>query len=98
MSRSGSAAAAKDAHAERGRFAREEREVFRRRFRINDTVAFALRKSSVGHAADAKIIHGSQLLQNRQKRLRAERAVGTDDLDILVFQLRGGIGGTNIAV
>src|SRR5882724_5486114 len=98
MRRRGSAAAAKNAHAERGRFAREEREVFRRGFWINDAVAFALRESCVGHAANAKIIHGGQLLQNRQKRLRAERAVRADDLDILVFQLRRGIGGTNIAV
>src|SRR6266850_2237215 len=91
MRRRGSAAAAKNAHAERSRFAREESEVFRRGSRINDAVAFALRKSCVGHAADAKIIHGGQLLQNWQKWLRAERAVSADDLDILVFQLCRGI-------
>jgi len=50
------------------------------------------------HAADTKIINGGKLLKNPQKRLRAERAVRADHLNILVFQLRRGIGGADIAV
>src|SRR2546429_3408665 len=34
-------------------FASEKRKIFRRRFWINDTVAFAFGKTGVGHAADA---------------------------------------------
>src|SRR6267143_552473 len=49
-------------------------------------------------AADAKIINGGKLLKNPQKRLRAERAVRADHLNILVFQLRRGIGGADVAV
>src|SRR6267378_2341319 len=36
--------------------------------------------------------------QHPQKRLRAERAVRADHLNILVFQLRRGFGGADVAV
>src|ERR1700731_1093183 len=91
-------AAAEKAHAERRRFAREEGEIFRRGFRIDDAVALAFGEAGVGHAADTKIVHGGKLLQNRQKRLRTQRAIRADHLNVLVFQLRRGIRGADIAV
>src|SRR6266705_3552837 len=98
MSRGGAAAAAQNAHAQRGRFAREERKIFRGRFRIDDAVAFTLGEARVGHAADTKVVDGGKLLQNRQQRLRAKRAIRADHLNILVFQLHRGIRRTDIAV
>src|SRR6267143_5279360 len=98
MRRCRAAATAEHAHAERGGFARKEREIFRRRFWIYDAVAFALGKTGVGHAADTKTINSGELLQNREKRLRAKRAIRADHLDIFVFQLRRGIGGPDVAV
>ncbi len=92
------AAAAEHPHPECSCFPREERKIFGRRFRINDAVAFALGKSGVGHAADAKAVNGGKLLQNRKKRLRAKRAIRADHLDVFAFQLRRGIGGADIAV
>src|SRR5260370_686597 len=93
-----SAATAENAHAERGRFAREERKIFRRRFRINDAIALALGKSGIGHGADANVIDRSQLRENWQKRLGAKRAIRADHLDVFVFQLRCGIRGADITV
>src|SRR5260370_9844238 len=93
-----SAATTENAHAERGRFACEKRKIFRRRFRINDAVALALGKSGIGHGADANVIDCSQLRENWQKRLRSERAIRANHLDVFVFQLRRGIGGANVTV
>src|SRR6266481_7142035 len=98
MSGRRAATAAKKAHAERGRFAREKRKVFRRRFWINDAVAFALGKTGVGHAADTNIIDRGKLREDGQKGLRAQRAIRTDHLYVLAFQLRGRIGGADVAV
>src|SRR6266571_5311566 len=98
MSRGGAAAATQNAHAQRGRFARKERKIFRGRFRIDDAVAFTLGEARVGHGADAKVVDGGKLLQNRQQCLRAQRAIRADHLNILVFQLRRGIRRTDIAV
>src|SRR6266481_3640619 len=96
--RRGATAAAEKAHAERRRFARKEREIFRRGFRIDDAVALAFGEAGVGHAADTEIVHSGKFLQNRQKRLWAKRAIRADHLNILVFQLRCGIRGADIAV
>src|SRR5713226_915129 len=93
-----SAATAENAHAERGGFAREERKIFRRGFRINDAIAFTLGKSGIGHCADANVIDRSQLRENWQKRLGAKRAIRADHLDVFVFQLRRGIRGADITV
>src|SRR6266705_1125656 len=98
MSRGGAAAAAQNAHAQRGRFAREERKIFRGRFRIDDAVAFTLGEARVGHGADTKIVDGGKLLQNRQQRLRAQCEIRADHLNILVLQLHRGIRRTDIAV
>src|SRR5437016_5686174 len=96
--RRGATAAAEKAHAERRRFAREKREIFRRGFRIDDAVALAFGEAGVGHAADTEIVHGGKLLQYRQQRLRTKRAIRADHLNILVFQLRRGIRGADITV
>ena len=97
MRRRRSAAAAQNAHAHRRGFAREQRKIFRRRLGINDAIAFALGKAGIGHAADAHVRDTGQFLQDGQKRLRAESAIGADYLDVFIFQLRGGVGGTQIA-
>ena len=92
------AAAAENAHAEGGGFAREQRKIFRRRFRINDAVAFALGESGVGHAADAHVVDaGKFAAESASSDLRTERAVRADDLDVFIFELRGGIGRAQIA-
>ena len=96
--RGGAAAAAENAHAERGRFAREERKIFGRRFRVNDAVAFAFRKAGVGHSADAQILDPGEFFENRKQRLRPEGAVRADHLDICTLQLCGGVGRAQIAV
>ena len=88
----GAAAAAENAHAESGGFASEKREIFRRGFRIDDAVAFALRKTGVGHAADAEVVDFGKLTQDFEQGLRAESAVGADDLNVFCFELSGGIG------
>src|SRR5580692_106455 len=92
------AAAAENAHTERGRFAGKEREIFRRRLGIDDAVAFALRKAGVRHAADAKAVDFGQLAQDFEQWLRAEGAVRADDLHVFCFELRGGTRGAEIAV
>src|SRR6202521_5544481 len=96
--RRGATAAAEKAHAERRRLAREKREIFRRGFRIDDAIALAFGEAGVGHAAYTEIVHSGKLLQNRQQRLRTKRAIRADHLNILVFQLRRGIRGADIAV
>src|SRR5713101_4094319 len=93
-----SSATAENAHAERGGFACEERKIFRRRFRINDAIALALGKSGIRHGADANVIDCSQLRENGQKRLRSERAIRANHLDVFVFQLCGGIRGADVTV
>ncbi len=94
----GAAAAAENANTERGRFASELRKIFRRGFRVNDAVAFALGESRVGHAADANVIDAGKLAKNRKQRLRTQRAVRADDLHVFRFELRGRIGRAQIAV
>ena len=79
------AAAAQNARAHGGGFAREKRKIFRRRTRIDDAVAYALGKAGIGHAADADVRDSGQFLQNRQQGLRAERAVRADDLHIFML-------------
>src|SRR5258705_4841086 len=98
MSGRRAATSAKNAHAERGRFAREKRKIFRGGFWINDAVAFALGKTGVGHAADTNIIDRGKLREDGQKGLRAQRAIRTDQLYVLASQLRGCIGGPDVAV
>src|SRR5260370_28726261 len=93
-----SAATAENAHAEGGSLAREERKIFRRGFRINDAIAFALGKSGIGHGADANGIDRSQLRENWQKRLGTKRSIRADHLDVFVFQLRFGIRGAAVTV
>ena len=39
-----------------------------------------------------------EFAENRQQRLRAERAVRADDLNVFCFELRGSVGGTQVAV
>src|SRR5580700_5590820 len=92
------AAAAENAHAESGSLPREEREIFRRRFWINDAVSFALRKTGVRHTADTEIVDFGQLTQDLEQWLRAERAICADDLYVFCLELSGGIGGPEIAV
>src|SRR6266446_7281199 len=75
-----SATTTENAHAVRSGFAREERKIFRRGFRINDAIAFALGKSGIGHCADANAIDSRKFLQNRQKRLRAKRTIRANHL------------------
>jgi hypothetical protein len=92
------AAAAEDADAGFGSFAGEERKIFWRRFGIDDAVAFAFGETGVGHPADPQIVDGSELLKNWEKRLRAEGAVGADDLNVLISELSGGLRGSEIAI
>jgi hypothetical protein len=93
----GAAAAAENAHPESGGFAGEKREIFGRGFRVHDAVAFALGETGVGHAANAETVHAREFLKNGKQRLRAERAIGADDLHVFVFQLRGHRAGTQVA-
>src|SRR5579859_1623417 len=89
----GAAAAAKNTDAESGGFSREESEIFRRRFGIDDAVAFALGEAGIGHAADPQFVDFRELPQNAEQSLRAERAVRADDLNVFSLELSGGIGG-----
>ena len=83
-----------NAHAERGGFAREQREIFRRRPRIDDAIAHALRESRIGHRATA---------ESRQCRRKLFQ-IGSSDCGpsvqfvpmactFLVAKFRGGIRG-----
>jgi len=92
------AAAAQNAHSERRRFAGKAREILRRRFRIHDAVAFSLWEACVGHAARSNVVHRRKLLQNREQRLRTQRAIRANHLHIFVFQLRGRVRRPNIAM
>ncbi len=98
MSGRSAAAAAEDAYASASSFTREKSEIFRRRFGIDDTVAFALRETGVRHAADAEIVDRSELLQDRKKHLRPDGAVRSYDLNIFIFELGGCIGGSQVAI
>ena len=81
------AAAADDARAHGGCFSRKKREIFGRRSRIDDAIADALGKSGVGHSRNGTPGRG-QTFENRQQRLRAERAIRADHLNILLRQAR----------
>src|SRR5258708_1990549 len=94
----GAKAAAKNAYTSGGSFAREKSEIFRRGFWIDDAVSFALGQTGVGHAADAKIVNRSKLLEDGKKRLRTDGAVCSDDLNVFIFELRRGIGRSQIAI
>src|SRR5271157_3054177 len=94
----GATTPAKNAHAEFGGFPGELRKVFGRRLRIDDAVAFALGKAGVGHAADADIPYVGEFLENGEKRLRAQGAVGANHLDVFIFQHRRGEEWPHIAV
>src|SRR6266478_5245846 len=93
----GAAAAAENAHAEGGGFAREKGEIFGRGFRVDDAVAFTLGETGVGHAADAQIVDAGKFLKNGKQGLRPERAIGADNLHIFIFQQRGHRARTHVA-
>ena len=98
MFRSGATTAAENAYAANLRgFAGKFREIFRRRFGIDDAVPFALWESGIRHATDPNLAGARDFLQDRQQGLRTQCAIGPDDLDIFVFELHRCGGRVHIA-
>src|SRR5208283_4710059 len=89
MGRCGAAAAAQNAYARFGGFAREERKIFRRRLGVNDAVALFFGEPGIRHAAHTHSVYTGEFAQNRQQRLRAQRAVRADYLYVFVLQHGG---------
>jgi len=86
------------AYSSSGSFAREKREIFRRK--ILDRRCGRLRAwgNRVGHAADAKLVNRSKFTKDWKQSLRAERAICADDLDVLIFEFARRRQGAKVAV
>src|ERR1700722_8575019 len=87
----GAAAAADDADAERGGFAREQSKIFGRRTRVDRTVTDALGETRIGHGRQRNDGNRGKVAQHGKQQLRADGAVGSDGLNVVGGEYLPGI-------